>query len=348
MKNFLLSSLVLAFLLLLIHPSFGQLRRKKSAPPEKNEIETPKERLKSRSKGEVETRIKVKKRREFVEKKSKNNSSKTRVSRKSIETVVPVEDSKAFSQKKKKPLRQLKSSQKKADEIADSEGKVRTKRMGSDKTDISKEKTTLTVKKKSLKRQRKENEKQAKSISSSEGNVKVKRFGSDKVSISDENVTQKIKLKSRNRQRRLKENEAEKIADSDGPVKIKREPYRKRPGTVYEEDKKGGSRYKSKGETGAFTYKSISPEKKEKRIARKSQNNANYEGDIKLAKRNKELHPSSSYLDAKKKDSYEEKEKLRKKQLKKSRTRNGGQPKIVTEKRKKPKYNTRENKIWND
>jgi hypothetical protein len=65
-----------------------------------------------------------------------------------------------------------------------------------------------------------------------------------------------------------------------------------------------------------------------------------------LAKRSKEMHPSGKHLEEIKQKTLEEKEKMRKKEIKKSRKRNGGQPKVVTEKKKKPKYDTRESEIW--
>ena len=328
-----------------IQPTYGQV---KSPGPEGNEINTPKKRLKSRKKGQIETKVKVKRKRNYIEKKSKNNSFKANVSQKSNETVVPIEDSKAFSRKTKKPLRKLKNAQKHSEKVADSEGKVRVKKAGSDKEDVSDEKVTQRIRAKSLRRQRKEEQSKAKTIAASEGKVRVKRAGSHKEDVSDEKVTQRIKTKSQGRQKRAKENQAERVAGSDGPIEVKRESYRKRPGTIYSEDKKGGSRYKSQSEKGAYTHTSLSAEKKEKRLSKRSQARANYQGDVKLAKGEKDMHPSASYLEGKKKKSFADKEKLRKKELKKSRTRNGGQPKVFTEKRKKPKYDTRESEIWNE
>ncbi len=106
--------------------------------------------------------------------------------------------------------------------------------------------------------------------------------------------------------------------------------------------------FKGPSESGALTFKSRSPESKEKKLGRRSQDIDNHRQTVSVKKTTKEMHPSSKYLASRRSNSHEEKEKLRKKELKKSGDRNSGQPKVVTEKRKKPTYDTRESKIWNE
>lgn len=75
-----------------------------------------------------------------------------------------------------------------------------------------------------------------------------------------------------------------------------------------------------------------------------------YGGDIRIKKsKYKNLHPSVSYLEGKKKSSIEKKEKLRKRKIFWFKFwKNGDQPKSVKEKPVKPKYDSRESEIWYD
>ena len=75
-----------------------------------------------------------------------------------------------------------------------------------------------------------------------------------------------------------------------------------------------------------------------------------FAGDIRIKKlKDKNLHPSVSYLEGKKKSSIEKKEKLRKRNVFWSNFwRNRDQPKSVKEKPSKPKYDSRESEIWYD
>lgn len=79
-----------------------------------------------------------------------------------------------------------------------------------------------------------------------------------------------------------------------------------------------------------------------------SKNAHQYGGDIRIKKsKYKDLHPSVSYLEGKKKNSYEKKEKLRKRKISWFKFwKNSDQPKSVKEKPVRPKYDSRENEIW--
>ena len=87
---------------------------------------------------------------------------------------------------------------------------------------------------------------------------------------------------------------------------------------------------------------------KTKHLKKLSREMNQFEGSIKIKKsREKDLHPSVSYLEGRSKNSREQKEKLRKRKVSWFRFRkNSDQPKSVKEKPEKPKYDSREAEIW--
>lgn len=109
----------------------------------------------------------------------------------------------------------------------------------------------------------------------------------------------------------------------------------------FEEDSKERHQYTGK-------IKIPSPSTKTKHFKKLSKNVHQYGGDIRIKRsRHKDLHPSVSYLEGKKKNSHEQKEKLRKRKVFWFKFwRNGDQPKVVKEKPEKPKYDSRESEIW--
>ncbi len=75
-----------------------------------------------------------------------------------------------------------------------------------------------------------------------------------------------------------------------------------------------------------------------------------YHGELKIKRSKKNMHPSIAYLEGKTKKSVEKKEKLRKRKIWWARNINkkGDQPRHLKDKIKKPKYDSRESKIWYD
>ncbi len=73
-----------------------------------------------------------------------------------------------------------------------------------------------------------------------------------------------------------------------------------------------------------------------------------YDGDIRYRKPGKDMHPSAFYLKSKTKNSYEQKENYRRWRLTLSHIFDkSDQPKRVTEKKHKPRYDKDESEIWN-
>lgn len=96
---------------------------------------------------------------------------------------------------------------------------------------------------------------------------------------------------------------------------------------------------------GDITVRSLM--QRDKKIRKKGKDMANYQGDIIVHKRKKGMHPSSVYRGGKIRNSYQQKEKYRKKMLKKY-GRNPGieDPNYLKKKEARPKYDKRESEIW--
>ncbi|WKN42888.1 hypothetical protein [Tunicatimonas pelagia] len=82
-----------------------------------------------------------------------------------------------------------------------------------------------------------------------------------------------------------------------------------------------------------------------KKLARKVHQ---YNGDIKRPRRGKDMHPSVDYLTARQKNSYQKKEKYRKRRIWLSQIfKSKDQPKHLKENTRKPRYDKKEAEIWN-
>lgn len=89
--------------------------------------------------------------------------------------------------------------------------------------------------------------------------------------------------------------------------------------------------------------------KKEKEARKKSKQMSRYRGDLIVKKRPKGAHPSAAYRGGKVKNSYQQKEKYRKRMLKRmGRNKKAQQPNYLRKKNRdeKPTYDSRESDIW--
>jgi hypothetical protein len=88
--------------------------------------------------------------------------------------------------------------------------------------------------------------------------------------------------------------------------------------------------------------------RKQKSLRKKAKTMANWEGDIVISKRKKGQHPSAVYQGGKVANSYQEKEKMRKKMLKKYGKGSQETPNYMKEKSVKAGYDKREAEFWQE
>lgn len=89
---------------------------------------------------------------------------------------------------------------------------------------------------------------------------------------------------------------------------------------------------------------------KRKDARKKSKQISKYRGDLLVTKQPKGAHPSSAYRGGKVKNSYQQKEKYRKRMTRRiGKNKDGQQPKFLRKKNQeeKPTYDSRESEIWN-
>jgi len=99
------------------------------------------------------------------------------------------------------------------------------------------------------------------------------------------------------------------------------------------------------GYKGSISVRTL--EQRAKKIRKKNKQIANYKGDIIVHKRKEGMHPSSVYRGGRVKNSYEAKEKYRKKMLKKyGKNEDIETPNYMKKKDSRPKYDKRESDIW--
>lgn len=96
-------------------------------------------------------------------------------------------------------------------------------------------------------------------------------------------------------------------------------------------------------------YPPNTPEEKIAKARRNSKLAYEYKGDIVVRRKNKNMHPSSAYQGGKVKNSYNQKERHRKRMLKRSRgNKKENLPRFMRKKESKPRYDDVEKGLWND